>query len=125
MCTYAIATTPSNQNQNYLGANIEIQPNTITRLKLPIKSLKGSHLNTGDVLPISFKDKGSITIYSITKESIGFSVDMRDYPKHIMGLKKTDQKNEYANLICTTIKDVSVTYQPLKTALFRTHNGDG
>ena len=42
-----------------------------------------------------------------------------------MGLEKTNQKNEYAHLINTQIKDAVTIYQPLKTALFKTRNGDG
>lgn len=125
VCSLSTAATSSNRNQNYIGANFEVQPNTITHLKLPIKALKGSHLNTSDALTIHFKDKGTITIHTITTESIGLSVDLRDYPKHVMGLEKTDQKNEYAHLINTKIKDAAAIYQPLKTALFKTRNGDG
>ena len=125
VCSQSNAAASSNRNQNYIGANFEIQPNKITHLKLPIKALKGSHLSTSDSLTIRFKDKGSITIHTITNESLGLSVDLRAYPKHVMGLEKTNQKNEYAHLINTQIKDSVTIYQPLKTALFKTRNGDG
>ena len=125
VCNPSIAGHTANRNNNYLGANIDFQPNAITNLKLPIKALKGSQVSTSDALQINFQDKGAITIHTVTKDSIGFSVDMRDYPAHIMGLKKTDEKNDYAMLIDTAIKDSNFTYQPLKTAIFKTRNGDG
>lgn len=121
---YSIAAHSSGGN-HYLGANMDIQLNDITHLRLPINALKGSQLKTGDSLQIDLKGRGLVTVYTLTKESIGFSVDMRDYPKHIMGLKKTKAENEYANLISTAIQDANVTYQPLKTALFKTNTGDG
>ena len=121
----SIAAHSTNRNHNYLGANIDFQPNAITNLKLPINALKGSQVSSSDSLQINFKDKGTITIHTVTKESIGFSVDMRNYPSHIMGLKKTNEGNDYALLVDTAIKNASIKYQPLKTATFKTHNGNG
>lgn len=125
VCNQSMAGHAANRNNNYLGANIDFQPNAITHLKLPLKSLKGSQVSTREALQINFLEKGAITIHTITKESIGFSVDMRDYPAHIMGLKKTNEKKDYNILINTVIKDSNFTYQPLKTATFKTRNGDG
>lgn len=115
----------ANRNSNYIESSIDFQLNDITNLKLPTKALKGSLISTQDSFIINFKEKGSISVHTITSESIGFSVDMRNYPAQIMGLNETNENNEYAVLVNTAIKDSIITYQPIKTATFKTRNGDG
>ncbi|GAA6134929.1 hypothetical protein NBRC116188_17190 [Oceaniserpentilla sp. 4NH20-0058] len=111
------------RNQNYIGANLEIKPNAITQLKLPVNSLKGSQLATNQGITIQFKNKGSIDIHTLQANKLEFGeTDLRQFPLYIMGLKPFDLESD-------TIKDKIIkeknAYQAVKIASFRTENGDG
>ncbi|NVK38765.1 MAG: hypothetical protein HWE18_12635 [Gammaproteobacteria bacterium] len=122
----AYASNKANRNSNYLGPNVEIFANDITQLKLPVKILKGSQIRQDNGITIEFSDMGEITLQSIKSLDFGFpEMDMRDFPLHVMGLKKIKENNEYANIIDSAMKDSSITYHPIKTAQFKTRTGNG
>lgn len=114
------------RNQNYLGAKVEIQPNAITQLYLPINALEGSQLTTDKGVEIQFKDKGSIMMQTLTHKTLNIDAsELKNFPLYIMGLKNIQKEIKENSELEKTVSQTKLDYQPIKIASFRTPNGEG
>jgi len=112
--------------KNSIGPHVEFRVNGITDLKIPVDVMAGSKLITLDGLILSIKDKGDISIETITSASIGYpNTDMRLWPLYVMGYQKVLEDNDFSKEMKIASKVFTSNYSPYKSGVFITSTGKG
>ncbi len=113
-------------SKHEIGPHVELRVNGITDLKLPVEILSDSKLIILDGLIIQIKDRGDVTIETITAEKIGYpNTDMRLWPSYVMGYQKVVGNSEYSKELNAAMKVFKLNYKPYRTGVFKTENGKG